>query len=53
MKSQIKIGNNNTFREYVTLNPGTKGGGLLTKIGNNCLFMISSHCSWLYRNNVI
>lgn len=42
-KSRLKIGNNNIFREYVTVNPGTQGGGLLTKIGDNCLFMISSH----------
>jgi UDP-N-acetylglucosamine acyltransferase len=25
------------------MNPGTKGGGMVTKIGNNCLFMVSSH----------
>ena len=42
-KSSLKIGNNNIFREYVTVNPGTQGGGLFTTIGNNCLFMISSH----------
>ncbi len=42
-KTLLEIGNNNKFREYVTVNPGTIGGGQLTKIGNNCLFMISSH----------
>ena len=42
-KTFLEIGNNNKFREYVTVNPGTSGGGGLTKIGNNCLFMISSH----------
>ena len=42
-KTLLEIGNNNKFREYVTVNPGTVGGGGLTKIGNNCLFMISSH----------
>ena len=42
-KTLLKIGENNKFREYVTVNPGTVGGGNLTKIGNNCLFMISSH----------
>ena len=42
-KNKLLIGNNNTIREYVTINPGTEGGGGLTKIGNNCLFMISSH----------
>jgi len=42
-KTLLEIGDNNRFREYVTINPGTIGGGGLTKIGNNCLFMISSH----------
>ena len=41
--SILKIGKNNTIREYVTINPGTEGGGSKTTIGNNCLFMISSH----------
>ena len=39
----VEIGENNTIREYVTINPGTKGGGGKTVIGNNCLLMISSH----------
>ena len=42
-ETKLEIGNNNRIREYVTINPGTKGGGGLTKIGNNCLFMVSSH----------
>ena len=42
-KNSLTIGKNNTIREYVTINPGTKGGGGVTAIGNNCLFMISSH----------
>ena len=42
-KTKLIIGDNNTIREYVTINPGTIGGGSKTKIGNNCLFMISSH----------
>ena len=41
--NSIEIGENNTIREYVTINPGTKGGGGKTTIGNNCLLMISSH----------
>ncbi len=41
--SFLVIGNNNTFRENVTVNPGTEGGGLNTKIKNNCLFMVGSH----------
>ena len=42
-KTKVVIGNNNKIREYVTIHPGTKGGGEITKIGDNCLFMISSH----------
>ena len=41
--TNLIIGNNNKIREYVTINPGTSGGGGKTTIGNNCLFMISSH----------
>ena len=42
-KNSLVIGKNNTVREYVTINPGTESGGGTTKIGDNCLFMISSH----------
>ena len=42
-KNNLVIGKNNTVREHVTINPGTEGGGGTTKIGDNCLFMISSH----------
>ena len=42
-KSYLEIGDSNIIREYVSINPGTDGGGGLTKIGNNCLFMVSSH----------
>ena len=41
--NSLEIGENNTIREYVTINPGTEGGGGKTVIGNNCLLMISSH----------
>ena len=41
--SKLIIGNNNTIREHVTINPGTKDGGMITKIANNCLIMIGSH----------
>ena len=41
--NSVFIGENNMIREYVTINPGTEGGGGKTIIGNNCLFMISSH----------
>ena len=54
-KTNLVIGNNNKIREYVTINPGTKGGGGLTKIGSNCLFMVSSHIAHdcLVEDNVI
>ncbi len=42
-KSNLVIGKNNIIREYVTINPGTQAGRTITKIGDNCLFMISSH----------
>ncbi|MDC0473178.1 acyl-ACP--UDP-N-acetylglucosamine O-acyltransferase [Pelagibacteraceae bacterium] len=54
-KNSIVIGINNLIREYVTINPGTAGGGSKTIIGNNCLFMISSHIAHDCKigNNVI
>ena len=54
-KSTLTIGKNNLIREYVTINPGTEGGGSKTVIGNNCLFMISSHIAHDCKigNNVI
>ncbi len=41
--SRLEIGANNIIREHVTMNPGTEGGGLLTRVGNNCLFMVGAH----------
>ena len=40
---RLEIGKNNTIREHVTINPGTEGGGSITKVGDNCLFMVASH----------
>ena len=53
--TKLEIGDNNKIREYVTINPGTKGGGGLTKVGNNCLFMVSAHIAHdcIVGNNVI
>jgi len=42
-ENSVEVGENNTIREYVTVNPGTKKGGGKTIIGNNNLLMISSH----------
>lgn len=41
--SELKIGNNNIIRECVTLQPGTQGGGMLTSIGDQNLFMANTH----------
>jgi len=41
--SRLVIGNRNRIREYVTMNPGTEDGGMVTRIGDDCLFMVSSH----------
>tara|TARA_B100000029_G_scaffold511096_1_gene604157 strand:- start:3348 stop:4127 length:780 start_codon:yes stop_codon:yes gene_type:complete len=51
----LYIGKNNKIREYVTINPGTQTGTGTTKIGDNCLFMISSHIAHdcVVGNNVI
>ena len=53
-KVELIIGNNNTIREFTLLNPGTQGGGSITKIGDNNLLMgyvhlghdviIGNHC---------
>lgn len=41
--SRLVIGANTVVREHVTMNPGTAGGGLLTQVGSNCLFMVGAH----------
>lgn len=41
--SKLIIGNNNIFREQVTISPGTTEGGMLTSIDNDCLIMVGSH----------
>ncbi|MDQ1326415.1 MAG: UDP-N-acetylglucosamine acyltransferase [Campylobacterota bacterium] len=38
-KVQLVIGDNNIIREFTLINPGTKGGGSVTKVGNNNLLM--------------
>ena len=51
----IQIGKNCKIREYVTINPGTNGGGKITSVGDNCLLMIGTHIAHDCRigNNVI
>jgi UDP-N-acetylglucosamine acyltransferase len=41
--TRLVIGNNNSFRENVTINTGTVSGGGVTTIGNNCLVMAYCH----------
>lgn len=42
-RSVLEIGANNKIREHVTMNPGTEGGGMLTRVGDNGLFMVGAH----------
>ncbi len=41
--SDLTIGNRNTIREYVSLNPGTRGGGMVTRVGDQNLLMMYCH----------
>ncbi len=41
--STLTIGSDCTFREGVTINPGTEGGGMETVIGDRCAFLANSH----------
>lgn len=40
---KLRIGKRNIIREHVTMNPGTVGGGSLTQVGDDNLFMVASH----------
>jgi UDP-N-acetylglucosamine acyltransferase len=42
-RSKLEIGSHNTIREHVTMNPGTEGGGMVTRVGNHGLFMVGAH----------
>jgi UDP-N-acetylglucosamine acyltransferase len=42
-ESSLIIGRNNRIREYVTMNSGTAGGGMVTRVGDGCLFMVGVH----------
>ena len=54
-KTELVIGDNNVIREYVTANPGTIGGGSVTRIGNNNLLMIGAHIAHdcIIGNNIV
>jgi UDP-N-acetylglucosamine acyltransferase len=53
--SRLVVGKNNVIREGVTMNPGTEGGGMLTQVGDNCLFMTGAHVAHdcIVGNNVV
>ncbi len=42
-KTALEIGARCMIRESVSLNPGTEGGGGITRIGDDCLFMLGAH----------
>nr|MBP8929703.1 acyl-ACP--UDP-N-acetylglucosamine O-acyltransferase [Paracoccus sp. (in: a-proteobacteria)] len=42
-RARLEIGARNRIREYVTMNPGTEGGGGVTRVGDDGLFMAGSH----------
>jgi len=41
--SELIIGNHNTIREFVSINPGTTGGGMITRVGDRNLLMMYCH----------
>jgi UDP-N-acetylglucosamine acyltransferase len=53
--SRVEIGERCDIRESVTINPGTEVGGMVTRIGNDCLIMASAHVAHdaILGNNVI
>jgi UDP-N-acetylglucosamine acyltransferase len=42
-RTRLIIGKRNTIREHVTMNPGTEGGGGITRVGDDCMFLTASH----------
>jgi len=53
--SETRIGRRNQIREFVTIHRGTRGGGMLTATGDDCLIMAQAHIAHDCRlgNNVI
>src|SRR5271154_1034805 len=41
--SRLIVGRENQIREHVSMNPGTEGGGMVTRVGSHGLFMVGSH----------
>ena len=54
-ETRLEIGKRNRIREHVTMNTGTGGGGGVTKIGDDGLFMAGCHIAHdcIIGNNVI
>jgi UDP-N-acetylglucosamine acyltransferase len=54
-ESELFIGARCMIRENVTINPGTEGGGLVTRVGSNCSILAGAHVAHdcLIGNNVI
>ncbi|PCJ89812.1 MAG: acyl-[acyl-carrier-protein]--UDP-N-acetylglucosamine O-acyltransferase [Hyphomicrobiales bacterium] len=54
-ESRAEIGANCKIREHVTINTGTEAGGMMTKVGDNCLLMVGAHVAHdcILGNNVI
>lgn len=42
-EARLLIGKRNRIREHVTMNIGTKGGGMETRMGDDCLIMVGAH----------
>jgi UDP-N-acetylglucosamine acyltransferase len=42
-RTELEIGDHNTFHEYVTVNRGTVKGGGVTRVGHRNLFMVYAH----------
>ena len=53
--SELIIGRRNQIREHVTMSPGTEGGGMVTRVGDNGLFMVGVHVAHdcVVGNNVV
>lgn len=53
--SRLEIGSDNLIREHVTMNPGTEGGGMVTKIGDKNAFLTGAHVGHdcIIGNNVV
>ncbi|MGH9944813.1 MAG: acyl-ACP--UDP-N-acetylglucosamine O-acyltransferase [Pyrinomonadaceae bacterium] len=41
--AETRVGQRNRIREFVTIHRGTEGGGMLTRIGDDCLIMAQAH----------